>query len=130
MISLSAEIIVGYTVTDVNVSESDGVAMLSVEITMPTGELETSFSLLANTLDGGLPWRLEFNYVPIYSVTNHSLALVKLHNIILTHSLVPRPSLAPVFDRLQAICKRSKTGAREGHSMQASKNWNPERPGN
>ena len=55
MISLSAEIIVGYTVTDVTVSESDGVAMLTVEITMPTGESpsETSFSLLANTLDGG-----------------------------------------------------------------------------
>ena len=132
MISAEGDITVGYTVTDVNVSESDGVAMLTVEITMPIGEnpSETSFSLLANTLDGGLPWRLEFNYVPMYSVTNHSLALVKLHNIILTHSLVPRPSPTPVFDRLQAICKRSKTGAGEGHSMQVSKNWNPERPGN
>ena len=28
-------------------------------------------------------------------------------------SLVPRPSLIPVFDRLQ-YCKRSKTGAGEG----------------
>ena len=74
----------GYTMTDVNGSESDGVAMLTVEITMPTGEgpIETSFSLLANTLDGaatGLPWRLEFNYVPIYSVTNHSLSCITLY---------------------------------------------------
>ena len=54
MISLSAEIIVGYTVTDMTVSESDGVAMLTVEITMPTGAdpIQTSFSLLATTLDG------------------------------------------------------------------------------
>ena len=32
-------------------------------------------------------------------------------------SLVPRPSPAPVFDRLQSVfayCKRSKTGAGEG----------------
>ena len=54
VISPSAEIIVGYTVTDMTVSESDGVAMLTVEITMPTGAdpIQTSFSLLATTLDG------------------------------------------------------------------------------
>ena len=69
VISLSAEITVGYTVTDVTVLESDGVAMLTVSITMPPGAdpIETSFSLLVNTLDGtatGLPWRLEYDYVP------------------------------------------------------------------
>ena len=60
VIFLSAEIIVGYTVTDVTVSESDGEATLTVAITMPprTDPIETSFSLLVNTLDGtatGLP---------------------------------------------------------------------------
>ena len=46
----------------VNVSESDGVARLTVAITMPTGadQIETSFFLLVNTLDGtatGLEFR-------------------------------------------------------------------------
>ena len=77
VIFLSAEIIVGYTVTDVTVSESDGEATLTVAITMPprTDPIETSFSLLVNTLDGtatGLPWSLEFDYVPVHSVTNHT----------------------------------------------------------
>ena len=65
-------------------------------------------------------------------------------------SLVPRPSPAPVFDRLQyaktvfAYCKRSKTGAGEGLGMrlgsghqvtgfcilQAIKYWSRGRPGN
>ena len=63
MTSLSAEITVGYIVTEVNVSESDGVAQLTVAITIPTEEnpLETSFSLLVNTLDRtatGLAWIL------------------------------------------------------------------------
>ena len=52
--SLSAEITVGYTVTDVTVLENGGVAQLTVAITIPTGEdqIETSFSLLVNTLNG------------------------------------------------------------------------------
>ena len=57
----------GYIQTAVNVSESDGMATLTVVVTTP---IETSFFLLVNTLDGaatGLPWRLEFNYVPIHS---------------------------------------------------------------
>ena len=67
--SLSAEITVGYTVTDVTVLESDEVATLTVAITIPPGAdpIETSFSLLVNTLDGtatGLPWSLECDYVP------------------------------------------------------------------
>ena len=62
VISLSAVIIVGYTVTDMTISESDGEAQLTVAITMPprTDPIETSFSLLVNKLDGtatGLPWR-------------------------------------------------------------------------
>ena len=57
---------VGYVQTAVNVSESDGMARLSVAISMPSGAdpIETSFYLLVNTLDGtaiavdlqGLPW--------------------------------------------------------------------------
>ena len=42
----------GYIVTDVNVSESDGEATLTVAITVPTGPIETSFSLIVNTIDG------------------------------------------------------------------------------
>ena len=41
----------GYGVTNVTVLESDGVARLTVVVTIPTA-IETSFSLLANTLDG------------------------------------------------------------------------------
>ena len=52
VIFLSSEIIVGYIVTDVNVSESDGEVTLTVAITMPTDPIETSFSLIANTIDG------------------------------------------------------------------------------
>ena len=53
MISPSAEIIVGFTMTDVTVSESDGEAHLTVAITMPpeADPIDTSFSLLATTLD-------------------------------------------------------------------------------
>ena len=58
----------GYTVTNVTVSESDEVAALTVSITMPreADPIETSFSLIVNTLDGtatGVPWSLEFGYV-------------------------------------------------------------------
>ena len=54
-----AEIVVDYVQPFVNVSESDGVARLTVATTMPTG-VETSFFLLVNTLDGtatGLEFR-------------------------------------------------------------------------
>ena len=54
MISLSAEITVGYTVTDVTVLETDGVARLTVAVTMPSEAdlIDTSFFLLVNTFDG------------------------------------------------------------------------------
>ena len=54
VISLSAEITVGYTVTDVTVLETDGVARLTVAITMPSEAdlIDTSFVLLVNTFDG------------------------------------------------------------------------------
>ena len=59
---------VGYIVTDVNVSESDGEATLTVAITMPPGAdpIETSFSLIVNTLDGtatGLALSLALSHV-------------------------------------------------------------------
>ena len=50
---------VGYIQVTVNVSESDGMAQLTVAISMPPGTvpIETSFYLLVNTIDGseGLP---------------------------------------------------------------------------
>ena len=49
-----AAITVGFVETAVNVSESDGVAQLTVVISMPheTVSIETSFSLLVNTETG------------------------------------------------------------------------------
>ena len=69
----------GYNVTAVNVSESDGVAQMTVTISMPPGAdaIETFFSLMVNTLNGtatGLAKNLEFDNAPIHSVTNESLA--------------------------------------------------------
>ena len=54
MTSLSAVITVGYRVTNMTVLESGGVARLTVVVTIPTeaDPIQTSFSLLANTLDG------------------------------------------------------------------------------
>ena len=97
VISLSAEITVGYTVTDITVSESDGKAQLTVVVTMPTGAdpIETSFSLIVNTLDGtatGLPWSLIM--YPYTQVTNHTLASVKLHNV-MNVLITCQPSVAP-----------------------------------
>ena len=53
-ISLSAEITVGYTLSDVTVLETDGVARLTVAIIMPSEAdlIDTSFFLLVNTFDG------------------------------------------------------------------------------
>ena len=44
----------GYVETAVNVSEGDGMARLTVAITVPPGadQIETSFNLLVNTLNG------------------------------------------------------------------------------
>ena len=61
-------ITVGYVQTVVTVLESDGVAQLTVGISMPPGAdpIEMSFFLLVNTSDGtatGLPWCLEFECV-------------------------------------------------------------------
>ena len=78
--SLSAVITVGYTVTDVTVSESDRVATLTVVVTLPPEDvlIETFFTLVVNTLDGtatGLRWSLEFDYV-----------LIKLYNTAYTYT--------------------------------------------
>ena len=50
-VDLFAAITVGYVETAMNVSESDGVAQLTVAISMPSEDvpIETSFSLLVNT---------------------------------------------------------------------------------
>ena len=49
-----AVITVGYVETDVSVFESDGVAQLTVAISVPPQgvAIETSFTLLVNTNDG------------------------------------------------------------------------------
>ena len=67
VIFLSAEIIVGYVETSVTVFENDGVATLTVAISVPPGAdpIETSFYLLVNTMDGsataaGLSQSMEF----------------------------------------------------------------------
>ena len=59
----------GYTLSDVTVLETDGVARLTVAITMPSEAdlIDTSFFLLVNTFDGtatGVQWSLEFGYAP------------------------------------------------------------------
>ena len=50
----STVITVGYVQTAVSVSESDGVAQLTVAISVPPqgDPIETSFTLLVNTFDG------------------------------------------------------------------------------
>ena len=54
VILLSAGIRVGYVQTNVTVFENDGVATLTVAISVPPGAvpIETSFYLLVNTMDG------------------------------------------------------------------------------
>ena len=83
----------GYTVTNVTVSESDEEAALTVSITMPAeaDPIEVSFSLLVNTLDGtatGVPLSLEFDYVThtLCHKSQLSPSKVKLCNIMLTHA--------------------------------------------
>ena len=63
----------GYVQTNVTVLESDGVATLTVAISMPpeADPIETSFYLLVNTIDGsataaGLPQSHMFVCVPIH----------------------------------------------------------------
>ena len=78
IIFLPAEIRVGYVQTNVTVFESDGVATLTVAISVPTGAdpIETSFYLLANTMDGsataaGLSQSVEFVYTYISLALSH-----------------------------------------------------------
>ena len=65
-------ITVSYVETAVSVSEGDGVAQLTVAISVPPQgvPIETSFTLLVNTFDGtaaGLTSRLGFDYVLIHT---------------------------------------------------------------
>ena len=62
---LSAEIVVGYVQPSVNVSESDGVAQLTVNTSMPSGgvPIEMSIFLIVDTSDEtakGLEFRVGF----------------------------------------------------------------------
>ena len=54
MLLLSAATVVGYVQTDVTAMEHDGVAQLTVVVSVPsqTCEMELNFLLLVNTLDG------------------------------------------------------------------------------
>ena len=80
-------ITVGYVDTSVTVFESDGVAQLTVAISVPpqAGSIETSFSLLVNTNDGtataaGLSSCLEFDlHIHTYFSAAESL-IIATHN--------------------------------------------------
>jgi len=68
----STVITVGYVQTAVSVSESAGVAQLTVAISVPPqgDPIETSFTLLVNTFNGtaaGLTSRLNFDYILIHT---------------------------------------------------------------
>ena len=68
---LSAEIVVGYVQPSVNVSESDGVAQLTVNTSMPSGGVlnEMSIFLIVNTSDEtaiGLEFGFSVLYSPLY----------------------------------------------------------------
>jgi len=68
----STVITVGYVDTAVSVSESDGVAQLTVAISVPPqgDPIETSSTLLVNTFDGtavGLASCFEFDYILIHT---------------------------------------------------------------
>ena len=72
-ISLSVGIVVGYVQKNVTVLESDGVALLTVAISMHSEAvpIEISFYLLVNTIDGsatatGLPQSQTLLCVPIH----------------------------------------------------------------
>ena len=63
----------GYTLSDMTVLESDGIARLTVAITMPSEAdlIDTSFFLLVDTLDGtatGVQW--SWNLVMHHSQTS------------------------------------------------------------
>ena len=82
VIFLSAEIRVGYVQTNVTVFENDGVATLTVVISVPPGAvpIETSFYLLVNTMDGsataaGLSQSVEFDCVAIHFSDTQSLTI-------------------------------------------------------
>ena len=83
-------------VTNVTVLESDGVATLTVAISVPPGTdpIETSFYLLVNTMDGsataaGLSQSLKFVCVPITHTHTHTHTRTRMHThtCIHTHSL-------------------------------------------
>ena len=60
-----AVVVVGYNQTTVTVLESDRVAQLQLTVTTLATQLDASFYLLVNTLDGtatGLSWSLEFDF--------------------------------------------------------------------
>ena len=68
---LSVDIMVGYVQPSVNVSESDGVAQLTVNTSMPSGGVpnEMSIFLIVNTSDEtaiGLEFGFSVLYSPLY----------------------------------------------------------------
>ena len=68
---ISAEILVGYVQPSVNVSESDGVAQLTVNTSMPSGGVpnEMSIFLIVDTSDEtaiGLEFGFSVLYSPLY----------------------------------------------------------------
>ena len=81
-----AAITVGYVETAVNVSESDGMAKLTVAISIPPKDvpIETSFSLLVNTPTGLLALECEFGLC-MYTLV-YTYILVKYYMNACTHT--------------------------------------------
>ena len=81
----AAVITVGYVQTAMTVLESDGVATLTVAISLPPGEvsIETSFALLVSTMERtatGLPWRsrLELDFFASTQINTYRTIILAL----------------------------------------------------
>ena len=81
-IDLFAAITAGYVETAVNVSESNGVAQLTVAISVPpeVNQIETLFFLLVNTLDEtatatGLPYRSAHTHTHTHTLSSLNKSL-------------------------------------------------------
>ena len=98
-----AAITVGYNVTAVNVSESDGMAQLTVAISMLPGtvRMETSFYLLVNTMDGSATVT-GMSHARTHACTHtHTHTHKHTHTCTHTHTLLPpdKPSLTYIVQK-------------------------------
>ena len=83
----------GYVHTAVTVYENEGVAQLTVGISMPPRAvpIETSFSLLVNTVNGaatGLPWRSRLEFNLCVHTLNDSQTIILYLSLFVAHERV------------------------------------------